>query len=287
MSMLGEAVLSGLVKMRPSATPTHQSEGAGYRRYIARQYESSRGYFAKFPRFDVRGKSVLEIGCGTGGRAAYLATRGARRVVGADINANEIEIAKRLVSELYPTTLGTLEFHVSRENEALDVGQFDVVVLADVMEHVVSPAKMMRLAYNYTAPGGTFFFSVLGFFHYAGSHIDLLPFANLLFSDETILNVVRAQVSRPDYVPDRFDSDPPIDRWRGLYDLRDRPGEHLNKITLREIKKLVRYSPFQSSHMSVVGFGHKHPLLKLTDVLRRVPVLQEVYHSIVIVDCLK
>ena len=159
--------------------------------------------------------------------------------------------------------------------------------MVDCMEHVVSPPSMMRLAHGYTRPGGQFFFSNYGYYHHAGSHTDLLPFVNVVFSDETILNVTRRLVTEPDYQPTRFDSDPPIERWRGLYDLRDRPGEHLNKLTLREMKKLVRHSIFSETRMTVVGFGRKHPLLRLLDGLRHVPLIQEVYHSLVVVECRK
>lgn len=78
------------------------------------------------------------------------------------------------------------------------------------------------------------------------------PFVNLLFSDETILNVIRWDVSRPDYRPTRFDSSPPLERWKGLYDLRDRPGEYLNKITIRGVRRLLRYGPFRSSRLTVI-----------------------------------
>lgn len=289
MSALGELVLSGLSRLRRASglDDAGASEEEGHRRYVRRQYARSHEYFSRFPDFDVAGKTVLEIGCGTGGRAAYIAARGAARVFGIDINAREIAFAQRLTAELLPEHGSTPTFLACSEDSPLDIGQFDVVLLADTMEHVVSPPKMMRLAHRYTAPGGRFIFSCIGYYHHAGSHLELAPFASLLFSDETMLNVTRTHVSRPDYVPGRFDSTPPIDRWRGVHDLRDRPGEHMNKITIAEIKKLVRSSPFRSSRVTVVGFGHKHPLLRPTDVLARIPLIQEVCHSVIVADCIK
>jgi SAM-dependent methyltransferase len=243
--------------------------------------------FAKYPDFDLRGKSVLEIGCGTGGRSAYLASQGAGRVVAIDINRDEIEIARRTCPELYPQIQGVVDYLSCCEDRPLEIGEFDVVVMVDCMEHVVSPPAMMRLAHGYTRPGGQFFFSNYGYYHHAGSHTELLPFVNLFFSDETILNVIRRLVTEPDYEPTRFDSDPPLERWRGLYDLRDRPGEHLNKLTLRDMKKLVRHSIFSETRMTVIGFGGKHPVLRLIDGLRHLPVIQEAYHSLVVVECRK
>ena len=95
---------------------------------------------------------------------------------------------------------------------------------------------------------------------------------------------MRWWVSRPDYTPSRFDSDPPIERWRGIYNLRDRPGEHLNKITIREMKRLLRYSIFSSTNLKITGFGGRHPLFRFLDPLRHVPLIQEVYHSVAIAE---
>jgi hypothetical protein len=188
------------------------------------------------------------------------------------------------VPRLYPELASRVEYHASTEHGRLDLGEFDIVVLIDCLEHVVSPPDMLRLAHGYTREGGRCFISLYGWFHARGSHYGLMPFVNVFFSDEEILNVVRWWVSRPDYVPHRFDSDPPIERWRGLYDLRQRPGEYLNKITLREMKKLVHRSPFRTGKMHVIGFGRSSPAVKVLNVLRHVPVIQEAVHSYVVLE---
>jgi SAM-dependent methyltransferase len=286
MSWIGEALLRSLVRWRGSGAAVGEQTASSWDSYVRWQFESSARLFSRYPDFDPAGKSVLEIGCGTGGRSAYLATQAAR-VVGIDINREEIEIARKQCAELYPQTRERLTFHASSENDLLPLGEFDLVLLVDAMEHVVSPPSMLRLAYRYTRPGGWFYFSTMGWYHHSGSHTGLLPFVNLFFSDETILNVVRWRVSQPDYRPGRFDSDPPVERWRGLYNLRDRPGEHLNKITIAEVKKLVRHSIFAENQMTILGFSRPRALAALVNPLRHVPLLQEVFHSYVVVKCRK
>jgi SAM-dependent methyltransferase len=286
MSRLGEAVLRGLVSLTNRTRPTNKTASQwSWESYIRWQYDSSERLFSKYPHFDLRGKEVLEIGCGTGGRTAFLAMQGAKRIVGIDINAQEIQIARELCPTLYPGIQGRCEYVVSAEDAALGIGQFDVVVMADCMEHVVSPPRMVRLGYDYTRPGGRFYFSSVGWYHYMGSHMGLIPFVNVFFSDETIINVTRWQLSRPDYTPNHWDSDPPTARWSGLYNLRDRPGEHLNKLTLREMKQLIRYSPFSKTKLTVLGFGAGHPPFRLLDPLRHIPWIQEMYHSLVVAEC--
>lgn len=285
MSVLGEAVLRRIYTLRRSSVDESAlARHVDCDRYIRWQFDTSPALFSKYPEFDIRGKTVLDLGCGTGGRAAWLAQAGAARVVGIDLNAAEINVAREAVPRLYPDVAGRVEFLACGENDRLSIGPFDVVLLIDSMEHVVSPPQMMRLAYDYTNPGGRCYFSCYGFYHHAGSHMGLVPFDNVFFSDETILNVTRWLVSRPDYVPHRFDSDPPLERWRGIYDLRDRPGEHLNKLTLRQMKLLTRHSIFRRARMTVIGFGHRRKWLRFLDWMKDVPLLQEVWHSYVVVD---
>lgn len=289
MPKIGESLLRLAVRITHQSGKNTSSNASlndvhNYVDYIRWQYESSSRLFALYPDFDPRGKEILEIGCGTGGRAAYLASCGAKRVVGIDINGEEIAVAKRQCAELFPETNSNLEFHTSGEDRPLDIGQFDLVILVDCMEHVVSPPAMMRLAYDYTKPSGKCYFSCIGYYHHRGSHMGLIPFANVFFSDETILNVMRWWVQQPSFVPSRFDSNPPIERWRGIYDLRDRPGERLNKLTIRDMKRLVKYSIFPRARIKVVGLGGAKRLLAPFSLLKNVPLVQEVFHSYVIAE---
>jgi len=248
--------------------------------YFRWQLETSPALFSLLPNLDLRGKRVLEIGCGLGGRSAWLAENGPQEVIGIDINAPEIERARELTGSHRPQ-LRNLTFLQSQEDAQLNIGEFDVVLLIDSLEHVHFPDKILKLAHSYTGPGGRAYFTTLGWYHHAGSHTGL-PFVNLFFSDETILNFIRWQVSRPDYQPSMWDSDPPIARWEGIYDLRDRPGEYLNKVTIRQMNRLVRHSSFSFGKLHVLGFSN--PKLKWLNPISSIPWVQEVIHSCVVAE---
>jgi SAM-dependent methyltransferase len=234
--------------------------------------------FATFPEFDFRNRRILDLGCGIGGRAAWLANNGAREVVGIDISVQDVLNAAQLTDRLYPN-LKNVSYHPCKEDEQLTgLGEFDVVLLLDSIEHVVSPLKAVRLARKYVKSGGRVYFSTVGWFHHAGSHLGI-PFATVFFSDETLLNFVRWKVSRPDYQPTDWDSDPPVARWGGVYDLRDRPGEYLNKITVRQLRRLVRYAPYRRGRLIMIGF--RNPRLRWLNPLRHIPIVNEVFHSAV------
>ena len=156
MSWLGERVLRNLWRLsrRKSSSSADGQRENDPEAYIRWQFSTSPRLFALYPSFDPKGKTILEIGCGMGGRAAWLAASGAKRVVGIDINQAEIEIAQRLCPALFPETVGRLEYLASAEDAHLPLGEFDVVLLVDAMEHVVSPPNMKKLAHHYTATGG-------------------------------------------------------------------------------------------------------------------------------------
>jgi trans-aconitate 2-methyltransferase len=83
-----------------------------------------------------RGAGVLEVGCGVGIITRALQRR-AGKVVSIDISPENIEIAR-----LYAPAKNTefLVVDVLEEASALDrFGKFDVVLLADVVEHIPIP----------------------------------------------------------------------------------------------------------------------------------------------------
>ena len=80
---------------------------------------------------DVRGRDVLDLGCGTGRHTAWLAESGAR-VTAVDFSEKMLERAKRKVSA------GDVRFvvHDLHEPLPLDDALFDAVVSGLVLEHL-------------------------------------------------------------------------------------------------------------------------------------------------------
>ena len=74
---------------------------------------------------DVRGKDVVELGCGTAYVGAWLKRRGARRVVGVDITPAQLASAQRLNRQ---TGLGLLLVEANAEVVPLRDNSFDFVI---------------------------------------------------------------------------------------------------------------------------------------------------------------
>jgi 2-polyprenyl-6-hydroxyphenyl methylase/3-demethylubiquinone-9 3-methyltransferase len=103
---------------------------------------------------DLGGRLVLDAGCGGGLVARELAAAGAE-VVGVDRSLGSLGVARRAVGSPFRPAQGRLE------RLPFASGSFDVVVAADVLEHLPDlPAAVAELA-RVLAPGGSFLFDTI------------------------------------------------------------------------------------------------------------------------------
>jgi 2-polyprenyl-6-hydroxyphenyl methylase/3-demethylubiquinone-9 3-methyltransferase len=107
----------------------------------------------------LKGKRVVDIGCGGGILSDAMARRGAR-VLGIDLATKALKVA-----QLHALEAGTpdVEYReVAAETLAAEqAGQFDVVTCMEMLEHVPDPASVIRAAATLARPGGWVFFSTL------------------------------------------------------------------------------------------------------------------------------
>lgn len=113
----------------------------------------------------LEGSDVLEIGCGSGQFAAWMATNGAASVSGEDFSPVAIEQALAAHSE------AGLSFRVGDiENIAHLDESFDVVVSCETIEHVPHPAKALAELARVLKPGGTLFLTTPNYLSITGAH---------------------------------------------------------------------------------------------------------------------
>lgn len=147
-----------------------------------------------FPDFDerIRGRSVLDFGCGQGWQSLAMAQAGAASVLGVDNNPATLDTARSLArAQAAPLPPDRLAFATDVPAERR--GTFDVVLSKDSMEHFADPAAMLRLMRSALQPSGHVLIT-FGPPWYApyGSHMHFftrVPWVNLLFSEETVLRV--------------------------------------------------------------------------------------------------
>jgi SAM-dependent methyltransferase len=103
--------------------------------------------------------NVLELGCGSGGYAIYLAERVACRVTGVDINAQAIRNANRLAraKDMLPL-VRFVRVDIS-ERLPYDTAVFDAVFANDVLCHIPNRFGLLAEVFRVLKPGGRLLYS--------------------------------------------------------------------------------------------------------------------------------
>jgi len=109
-------------------------------------------------RVQLKGKRVLDVGCGGGILAESMAARGAR-VTGIDLGEAPLAVARLHLKE----SGQQVDYrHLSAEDMAAQHPEsFDVVTCMELLEHVPDPASTIRACARLVKPGGHVFFSTI------------------------------------------------------------------------------------------------------------------------------
>lgn len=106
----------------------------------------------------LKGKKVLDVGCGGGILAESMARHGAE-VMGIDMGKAPLEVARihlqqsGLEIDYRQTTIEDLAAEMA--------GQFDVITCMEMLEHVPDPSSVVAACQRLLKPGGALFFSTI------------------------------------------------------------------------------------------------------------------------------
>jgi 2-polyprenyl-6-hydroxyphenyl methylase/3-demethylubiquinone-9 3-methyltransferase len=109
-------------------------------------------------RASLKGKTVVDIGCGGGILAESMARRGAT-VTGIDLGETPLSVAR-----LHALDSGVQVNYrkISAEDLAAEMPeQFDVVTCMEMLEHVPDPSSVIKACASLVKPGGQVFFSTI------------------------------------------------------------------------------------------------------------------------------
>lgn len=101
----------------------------------------------------VRGESVLDVGCSQGIVPILLAREG-RYVVGVDVNPESIEFAIQYQSSEFPNTKERCQFICADIFEYDLADKFDSLILTEILEHFSEPAVLLKRCLQFLKPKG-------------------------------------------------------------------------------------------------------------------------------------
>ena len=108
----------------------------------------------------LKGKQVLDVGCGGGILTDSMARRGAESTLGIDLATKALKVAQLHALEAETPNVSYRE--VSVEALAAEMpAHFDVVTCMEMLEHVPDPAAVVRACAALAKPGGHVFFSTI------------------------------------------------------------------------------------------------------------------------------
>src|SRR5687767_6554966 len=200
----------------------------------------------------IKDKSVLDFGCGPGYQAVAMAVRGAKSVVGVDINETWLERARALAVQHQRDDRVLFSHAQSFLNDSANRRRFDVTLCCGSFEHFADPAKELANMKTMTRPGGRILITFAEpWLSPRGSHMDnfcRVPYLNILFSEKSVMSV-----------RSRFKDDG-AKRYEEI-----RSG--LNRMTLAKFERIIRNSGLTIEHQ--IFYATKNlPIVKHIPVLR-------------------
>ncbi len=206
-----------------------------------------------FPDFRARikGKDLVDFGCGDGYQSVAIARAGARRVLGLEANPRVLENARALAE-----SVGAMERVAFAERLSDDFLEgFDYAISQNSMEHFSDPAAVLATMKAALRPTGKLVitFGPPWFAPY-GSHMFFftkVPWVNILFDEQTVMRV-----------RSRFRSDG-AKRYEEV-------ESGLNRMTLATFERLVKEAGLRFEFRRYdcsLGF----------DILGKVPLLRELF----------
>jgi ubiquinone/menaquinone biosynthesis C-methylase UbiE len=272
--------LNSLFPLSPNLREIHHAKGsiAEYQEWECHELERIAGGFGAF--WDMKGKDVLDLGCGLGGKTIAFANLGARSVTGLDLRGHSL-LAAAEENSLHNADPSTVRFcqtdaaHMPFTDES-----FDAIISINVLEHVDDLYFTLQECSRVLRPNGVMLFHFPPFYSPWGAHLEgwiNFPWPHVFFADRTLIQaahqVEMAQRRNTAYIPTAQV------KWGTLTRLPE-----LNRVTAQQFGHLLdvlglavlkeEMLPLGYNYFAKPGPSHRQ-ILALLEWLAQAPIARE------------
>ncbi len=142
-------------------------------------------------RVDLKNKVILDMGCGLGGKTVYYAEQAAR-AVGVDSDKKYISVAKEFANKRKCRNVRFVR--ADGKKLPFKAESFGAIIMNDVMEHLADPKGTLHECIRVVKKGRRIYINFPPWTSPHAGHVSdyiYVPWCQLLFSDETIINVLK------------------------------------------------------------------------------------------------
>ena len=260
MSRLGEFIAWHVNQIFPRLT-IHYELKEGERTTETNQAwsynEAANIVFAFKPYWDLKGKHILDIGTGLGGKQPFYIEAGARTITGIDIDPQNVRVTKEHITRLgVNKRRNTTVMLVVSDAAAMPFSDntFDAIVSINVFEHIQNLETAVQETFRVLKPGGIAYLHLPPYYGPWGPHLENwihFPWPHLFFSDQTMLRVAaredaHSQLSSQLIPAARIDWESTTSRV-----------PNVNKVTFHKFHKTVKEVGFTILQLKLLPVGYQ------------------------------
>jgi SAM-dependent methyltransferase len=249
--------------------------------YSQWEYETGKKIFLEhFGSEILQGATLLDVGCGLGGKTAWYAEAGVRRVVGIDLAWDHVR-----QSALFVRQRGVEARTGFARADAMRMpfrdGTFDVVTANDSMEHFADPAAALRELGRVLRPGGRLCLYFTPYRSPLGSHLYdhvKIPWCQIVLPRPVLYATLERAVREEELARGGGDADVRAqERFREIVRYFE---NDVNGITVRRFHEILD----AERTLRVRRIHYEPPKFKFLRPLLRVPPVREYLAGLVFAD---